>query len=77
MLVKLTSNMNETIPYLVMALPFLIDGLFSLSAVYTAFIMDFSESLKQELIEGNNTEERKFLPILLERIERYLYTKTD
>jgi hypothetical protein len=69
--------MNETIPYLIMALPFLVDGLFSLSAIYTAFVMDFSENLKEELIEGNTTEERKFLPILLERIERYLYNKTD
>lgn len=77
MLVKMTSDMNETIPYLVMALPFLVDGLFSISAVYTAFIMDFSENLKQELIEGGNTEQRKFLPILLERIERYVYNKTD
>ena len=71
--------MNEAIPYVIMTLPFLIDGLFSLSAIYTAFVMDFSKNLKEELIEGAsaNNVERKFLPILFDRVERYVYSKTD
>lgn len=71
--------MNEAIPYVIMTLPFLIDGLFSLSAIYTAFVMDFSQNLKEELIEGAsaNNVERKFLPILFDRVERYVYSKTD
>jgi oligoribonuclease (3'-5' exoribonuclease) len=59
-------------------IPFLVDGFVSLMAVYTAFIMDFSENLKQELL-GNSVheEERKFLPILFSRLEKYIYNKTD
>jgi hypothetical protein len=71
--------MNEAIPYLIMALPFLVDGVFSLFTAYTAFIMDFSKNLKEELIEGSTAQnvERKYLPILFERVERYVYSKTD
>lgn len=68
---------NEAIAFLVMAAPFLIDGAFSLYTVYTAFVMDFSENLKEELLEGSAQEERKFLPILFSRIEKYVYNKTD
>ena len=76
MLSKLSFD-NEASVFLVIAAPFLIDGLFSLYAVYTAFIMDFSENLKEELLEGSVQEERKFLPILFARFEKYVYTKTD
>jgi len=48
--------MNEAIPYLIMALPFLVDGVFSLFTAYTAFIMDFSKNLKEELIEGSTAQ---------------------
>lgn len=77
MAVRLSSDLNETLPFLFMATPFFIDALFSLLAIYSAIIMDFSENLKGQLLEGSTTEERKFLPILLERFERYIYTKTD
>lgn len=77
MLLKLSGDMNSAITYLIMALPFLVDGLFSLSAVYTAFVMDFSKNLKQELLEETTYEEKKFLPILFDRVEKYVYTKTD
>jgi hypothetical protein len=68
---------NEAVAFLIIAAPFLIDGVFSLYAVYTAFIMDFSENLKEELLEGSVQEERKFLPILFARFEKYVYNKTD
>lgn len=79
MLLRIGGDMNETTPYMMMTLPFLVDGLFSVFAVYTAFVMDFSKNLKEELIEGAsaNNVERKYLPILFDRVERYLYTKTD
>lgn len=77
MLNRIGGDMNEVLPYLVMILPFLVDGAFSVVAVYTAFIMDFSKNLKEELLDGPSTEERKFLPILFDRLEKYLYTKTD
>lgn len=60
-----------------MAAPFLVDAVFSFLAIYTAFVMDFSENLKEELLEGSAVEERKFLPILFARIEKYVYNKTD
>jgi hypothetical protein len=79
LLLRIGSGMNEAIPYLIMILPFLVDGLFSLFTVYTAFVMDFAQNLREELIEGAtaNNVERKYLPILFERVERYVYTKTD
>lgn len=79
MLLRIGGSMNETLPYVIMTIPFIIDGLFSASAIYTAFVMDFSQNLKEELIEGAsaNNVERKFLPILMERVERYVYSKTD
>lgn len=79
MLLRIGGGMNEAIPYMIMTLPFLVDALFSLFAIYTAFVMDFSKNLKEELIEGAsaNNVERKFLPILFERLERYVYAKTD
>ncbi len=76
MLSKLSFD-NEAVAFLIIAAPFLIDGVFSLYAVYTAFIMDFSENLKEELLEGSVQEERKFLPILFARFEKYVYNKTD
>lgn len=61
-----------------MMVPFLLDTLISLIAVYTAFIMDFSENLKQDLLEDSvHEQEKKFLPILFARLERYVYAKTD
>lgn len=78
MVLRVSGDMNESLPYFIMTIPFIMDGLFSLVAAYTAFVMDFSENLKEELLEGSaNTEEKKFLPILLTRLEKYLYTKTD
>lgn len=77
MATRLGSDMNETLPYFLMALPFFVDGLFSLLAIYSAFVMDFSANLRGSLLEGSTTEERKFLPILLDRFERYIYSKTD
>lgn len=79
MLLRIGGDMNEALPYVIMTLPFLVDGLFSLFAIYTAFVMDFSQNLKEELIEGASANyiERKFLPILFDRLERYVYTKTD
>jgi hypothetical protein len=74
---KIRFDINEAIPYLVMLVPFLVDAFYSFIAIYTAFVMDFSENLKEELLEGAVQEERKFLPILFARFEKYLYTKTD
>ncbi len=68
---------SESLPYLAMAAPFFVDALFSLYAVYCAFVMDFSENLKEDLLEGNIHEEKKFLPILFGRFEKYVYNKTD
>jgi hypothetical protein len=46
MLLRIGGGMNEAIPYAIVTIPFLVDGLFSLSAIYTAFVMDFSQNLK-------------------------------
>jgi hypothetical protein len=77
MALRLSGESQLTGLFLAVAAPFFVDAVFSLLATYAAFVMDFSQNLKQELIEGATFEERKFLPILSKRFEEYVYAKTD
>lgn len=46
MAVKLNGDYNSSLPYVAMCAPFFLDAVFSILAIYSAFIMDFSENLK-------------------------------
>lgn len=77
-MVKAANNWSESALLFALSAPFFVDGLFSLAAIYQAFKLNASRTLKQDLLNDKKpVEEKKLLPIVLDQIERYIYQNTD
>lgn len=71
-------TVQDAAPLLILSIPFFLDAIFSLGAIYQAYALDASKNLRQDLLAGKEQEvEQKFLPMLLDQAEKYLYANTD